>query len=131
MENKNNNLINVETRENMYDILEKEAFIAPLVDIFETDNEFTLVANMPGVRKEDVNLKYEEDSLILFGRVNYEEASNRKYVLNENGIGNYYRRFRISDSIDESKIHAGFENGQLIVVLPKHERVKPKSIEIK
>jgi len=127
---KNNNLVNVETKENMYDILEKESAIAPLVDIYENEDEFVLVASMPGVRKEEVNLKYEEDSLILFGRVNFREASDRKYILNENGIGNYYRQFRISNSIDESKINAKFENGQLIVVLPKHERVKPKAINI-
>lgn len=128
---KNNNLVNVETKENMYDILENEAAIAPLVDIFENENEFVLAASMPGVNKDGVNLKYEEGSLILFGRVNYHEASKRKYILNENGLGNFYRKFRISNSIDESKIDAKFENGQLVVVLPKHERVKPKAIAIK
>lgn len=127
----NNKLVNVETAENMYEILEKESAVAPLVDIYENENEFILTASMPGVQKENVHLKYEEDSLILFGKVNYNEVVNRKYVLNENGIGNYYRKFRISDSIDESKIDAHYENGQLIVVLPKHERVKPKSIDIK
>ena len=56
---------------------------------------------------------------------------NRKYILNENEIGNYYRKFRISNSVDETKIEARFENGQLIVKLPKHDRIKPRTIDIK
>jgi HSP20 family protein len=127
----NTQVVNVETKENIQEILEKEAVLAPLVDIFENEDEFILVANMPGVTKENVHLKYEEDALMIFGKVNYQDLSHRKYILNENGVGNYYRRFRISDSIDESRIDAKFDNGQLFVTLPKHERVKPKSIQIK
>jgi HSP20 family protein len=127
----NNQLVNVETKENMQEILEKESVIAPLVDIYENENEFVLMASMPGVKKEHIQVKFEEGSLIIFGRINYEDISHRKYILNENGVGNYFRRFRISDSIDESRIDAKHENGQLFVTLPKHERVKPKSIEIK
>jgi len=128
---KDNKVMNVETTENIYDILEKETAMAPLVDIYENDNEFILVASMPGVAKENLHLKSEENSLIIFGRVNYDEMNRRKYILNENGFGNYFRKFRISESIDDSKISATFENGQLIVSLPKHERAKPKSIAIK
>jgi len=127
----NNKLVNIESDENIYEILEKESAVAPLVDIYENNDEFVLVASMPGVPKENIRLKYEEESLILFGRINYEDLSKRKYVLNENGVGNFFRKFRISDSIDESKIDAKYENGQLVVILPKHERVKPKPIEIK
>jgi HSP20 family protein len=50
--------------------------------------------------------------------------------LNEYTVGNYYRKFRISDSIDNNKIEAKFENGVLSVKLPKHDRVKPRTIEI-
>lgn len=113
------------------EILENERSFAPFVDIFETEDEYTLVASMPGVSKENVQLKIEEDSLLIFGKVNYDEAISRKYILNENEIGNYFRRFNISESIDVSKIEAKFENGQLLVNLPKHERVKPRKISIK
>jgi HSP20 family protein len=129
--NDNTHLVNVETKENINEILEKESVIAPLVDIYENENEFILVASMPGVVKDNVHLKYEEDSLVLFGRVQYEDLTKRRYILNENGVGNYYRKFRISESIDESGIDARYVHGQLIVTLPKHERVKPKSIQIK
>lgn len=86
---------------------------------------------MPGVTKENIKIKLEEGHLILMGRINFEDAVNKKYVLKESETGNYYRRFRISDSIDESKIDAKLENGILNIKLPKHERVKPKTIEIK
>jgi len=111
--------------------LEKEAWIAPLVDIYETKDDYFLTAKMPGVIKENVKIKFEEGHLILMGRIDFAEAINRKYVLQETEIGNYYRRFKISDSVDESKIDAKLENGVLSVKLPKHERIKPKTIEIK
>ena len=110
---------------------ENESWIAPIVDIFESEDDFTLVANMPGVKKENVKIKIEDGSLLIMGRVDFDNLLNRDYVLNESQIGNFYRKFQISDSIDDSKIEAKYENGQLIVHLPKHERVKPKNIEIK
>jgi HSP20 family protein len=111
-------------------ILEKERSFAPFSDIYETENDFVLVANMPGIKKENITLKLEEGSLVIFGKVNYDELMKRKYILNETEIGNYYRRFKISDSIDISKIQAKFDNGQLILTLPKHDRIKPRKINI-
>ena len=111
--------------------LEQESWIAPLVDIYETNDDYFLTAVMPGVKKENVKIKLEEGNLVLMGRIDYNNTVNRKYVLHETEIGNYYRRFKISDSVDESKIDAKLENGILNLKLPKHERVKPKTIEIK
>lgn len=113
------------------EVLENEISFAPLVDIYESENDYTLAASMPGVAKENVQLKVEEDSLLIFGKINIDEAAGRKYILNENEIGNYFRRFKLSESIDVSKITAEYKNGQLLVALPKHERVKPRKIEIK
>jgi len=108
-----------------------ECCFAPAVNIYETTDEYILTADLPGLGKEDVRIKVEEGSLVIMGKIKYKELMNRKYVLNESEIGNYYRKFNISDSIDETKIEAKMENGQLSVSLPKHERVKPKIIEIK
>ena len=110
--------------------LEQEKWITPAVDIFETDDEYYLHANMPGVSKEDVKIKLEDDSLVVMGRINYDEAKSRKYVLKESRLGNYYRKFNLSNSIDAEKIDAKMVNGTMVVTLPKHERVKPRSIEI-
>lgn len=111
--------------------LEKECWVAPLVDIYETENEFVLTANMPGVSKENVKIKLEDGNLIIMGRIDYSERIKNRFVLSETEIGNYCRRFRISDGIDESRIDAKLDNGQLHITLPKHERIKPKNIEIK
>ncbi len=127
----NKEMIDVEEKQSWENILQTENSVAPLVDIYETNDDFVMIANMPGVKKDDVKLKLENDSLLVFGKINYEEALNRKYVLHENEIANYYRRFNLSDSIDASKINATYENGQLFVTLPKHDRIKPRTINIK
>lgn len=111
--------------------IEKECWVAPLVDICESSDDYTLIANMPGVTKDNVKIKFEDGNLIIMGKIDFTDQVNRRYVLNETEIGNYYRKFKLSDSIDETKIDAKLENGQLLVHLPKHERVKPRNIEIK
>ena len=110
--------------------LEFERSIAPLVDIFETENEFVLKANMPGVSKDDVHLQLEEGTLTIFGKVNFNEDLKKKYILQETLFANYSRSFKLSDSIDGTKIDAKYVNGQLIVNLPKHDKVKPRIITI-
>lgn len=127
----NKEMVEVKDKKSWDEALENEPWVAPLVDIYETADDYCLTANMPGVSKENVKIKLEEGFLVIMGRVNVDEAKNRKYVLNEIEEGNYYRRFKISESIDEQKIDAKLENGVLNIKLPKHERVKPKSIEIK
>lgn len=129
--NDKKDMVQVNSQESINEILEKESSFAPMVDVYETNDEFVLIANMPGVKKENVMLNYEEGSLTILGRVDYDNTMNRKYILNETEIGNFYRKFKISTSIDESKIQAKYENGQLIINLPKHDRAKPKTIQIK
>ena len=85
---------------------------------------------MPGVKRENIRVKIEGEDLFIFGKVNYHERNNYKYILNENEIGNYYRRFKLSESIDQSKIEAMYENGQLVIVMPKDEKLKARTIEI-
>ena len=111
--------------------LEKESWVAPLIDIYETNDDYYIIANMPGVKKEDVKIKIEDGDLVLMGRINYAEEMNKKYLLKEIDPSNYYRKFKLSDSVDEEKIIANLENGRLLVHLPKVERVKPRTIEIK
>ncbi len=123
-------IVKVKSSHDWDEALEKESWIAPLVDIYETEDNFFLLASMPGISKDNVKVKIEDGSLVMMGRINYEEATNRKYVLQENEVGNYYRKFNISDSIDSNRIDARFEHGQLSVTLPKHDRIKPKNIEI-
>ncbi len=131
-DNHNNGTVEVkEEKQSWEDLLTNEGSYAPLVDIYETNEDFILTADMPGIKKEDVNLKIEEGSMMIFGKIDYEEVLNRKFILKEKESGHFFRKFKISDTIDETKVSAKFENGQLKVVLPKHDRVKPRTISIK
>jgi len=109
------------------EILRTQNNISPASDIYENADEYILVANMPGVSRSEVQVKVIEESLIVFGRINYDETINRDYILNENELGNYFRKFKISDSIDKATISAKYDNGQLIVHLPKSEKNKTKN----
>ncbi len=119
---KGTNLIN--------ELLNTQNYISPLVNIYETDDEFVLTANIPGVVRDNVKVRVEDDTLIMFAAIQYEEATKRNYILNEDEIGNYYRTFKISDNVDQSNIEAKYDNGQLVVNLQKKEKVKPRKIDI-
>ena len=110
--------------------LEIENSVSPLVDIFQKNDSYVLVVNMPGVKRENIKVKIEDESLLIFGKINYNERNGYEYILNENEIGNYFRRFKLSESIDQSKIEAMYENGQLVIIMPKDEKLKARTIEI-
>jgi HSP20 family protein len=101
----------------------------PRVDIFESDQELILYADLPGVRPEDVDLRYERGELLLHARVHGEE--NRKnYLLHEYDVGDFYRVFSIHESIDNTKIEAQCKDGVLVVHLPKADPVRPRQIQV-
>lgn len=125
-------IISVEETNNQSidEMLRTENYITPMVDIFEMPDEFVLSANMPGISRKNIQVKVDDKLLVLFGKIDYTQAVNRKYILNENEIANYYRQFNISDTIDETKIEAKYDNGQLVVRLPKHDKAKLRTINI-
>ena len=127
----NKEMVEVKESKGWDEALENETWIAPVADIYETEDDYYLTAKMAGVSKENVKIKLEEGNLVIMGRINYEDEINRKYVLKETETGNYYRKFKLSNSINEEGIEANLENGILSVKLPKHDRIKPKTIEIK
>ena len=130
MENKEMIPVKEEKNNLIEELLETQNYISPLVNIYETDDEFVLSADMPGVVRKDVKVKVENDLLIMFGRIDYVNEINKNYILNEQELGNYYRTFRISDSVDQSNIKAKYDNGKLVVNLQKNEKVKPRTINI-
>ena len=105
-------------------------FFTPRVDIHEGDKELTLFADVPGVRPEDVDLRYEQGQLLLHARVKPRQHG-KNFLLNEYEEGDFYRNFAIHESIDGSRISAECKNGVLIVHLPKAEAVLPKQIAVK
>jgi HSP20 family protein len=105
-------------------------FFTPRVDIYETDGELTVYADLPGVGPGDVDLRYEGGELILHGRVKPRHADEH-FVLQEYEEGDFYRVFSIHESIDSSRIEAECKNGVLIVHLPKVEEARPKQITVR
>jgi HSP20 family protein len=105
-------------------------YFTPRVDIYETENELTLYAELPGVRPEDVDLRYENGELLLHGRVRPRQGG-RNVLLQEYDEGDFYRVFTIHESIDSTKITAECKNGVLVVHLPKAEAVKPRQINVR
>jgi HSP20 family protein len=105
-------------------------YFTPRVDIYETDKELTLFADLPGVRPDGVDLRYERGELLLHGRVEPRQPE-QNFLVNEYEVGDFYRVFTIHESIDAGKISADFKNGVLVVHLPKAEAAQPKQIAVR
>ena len=102
----------------------------PEVDIFETDREITLIADMPGVPADGIDIDLRDGVLTLTGHVRPWEGAEESDILIEFEIGKYFRRFTLSDAIDQDKIEAKFEDGILRLTLPKSERALPRRIAV-
>lgn len=102
----------------------------PRFDIFESDDELTLFGDMPGVTSEDLDVRFENNQLIVHGKVAPRHAQ-LDFLYGEYGIGDFYRVFNIGESIDSAKISAELSNGTLTLHLPKSEAVKPRKIAVK
>jgi len=103
----------------------------PSVDIFETERELTLLADLPGVKAENLTIDLRENTLTLTGEVEPFERADEEDILIEYEIGKYYRQFSLSNVIDQSKIDANLTDGVLRLTLPKVEEAKPRKIEIR
>ena len=103
----------------------------PTVDIFETNQEITLLADMPGVTADDINIDIEKNVLTLTGNVKPWESADESDVLVEFEIGKYYRQFTLSQVIDQAKIKAELKDGVLRLNLPKVKEAKPRQIKVK
>ena len=103
----------------------------PMVDVVETEGEFLLHAELPGVEKKDVKLSIERGVLTLAGqRDQPKEEKGRRYHRIERTYGRFARSYTMPELVDEQKLTAEFRNGVLTVHLPKSEKAKPKSIEV-
>lgn len=102
----------------------------PDVDIFESEDKLTLLADMPGVAPEDIQIDLNENVLTISGGVKPFENAAESDVLIEFEIGRYYRQFTLSEVIDQSRIEAKLEDGVLRLSLPKAEKAKPRQIAV-
>jgi HSP20 family protein len=103
----------------------------PVVDIFETEKDLTLMADMPGVKAGDLSIDINKGVLTLVGDVQPPEGNNEADVWREYRTGKYQREFQLSDIIDQSKIVAELKDGVLCLTLPKVEEAKPRKIAVK
>ncbi len=102
----------------------------PRVDIYETADEVVLLCDMPGVKPQDFDVRFEKGELSLYGKVQARQAPG-EYLQEEYGVGDFYRSFAITPDVDAAKISAESRDGVLTVHLPKQEKVKPKRIAVK
>jgi HSP20 family protein len=99
---------------------ERAVTVGPRVDVLETENEFLVLADVPGVKPEDVDVRFERGELTVHGR----RPAARDYETN------YHRVFAVADTVAADKISADLKNGVLTIRLPKVEAVKPKRIAV-
>ena len=104
-------------------------YIAPPVDIFETDEALTVIADLPGVKREEVDIRVEDNILTIKGKTDYSPRAN--ILRGEFNLQGYYRQFQLSDEVDQDKISAESKNGVLTIRLPKAEKSKPRQIKVR
>src|SRR5512143_1026143 len=90
-------------------------YIAPPVDIYETEDALVVVADLPGVNKDSIDIRVEDGILTIKGRADY--SPRAKILRGEFNLQGYYRQFQLSDDVDQSKISAESKNGVLTVRL--------------
>ena len=103
----------------------------PAVNIYETQDEYVLEAELPGWKREDIDINFENNVLTLSGNRELPGGEDRKYLRVEGLTGSFSRSFTVSSTIDGANVSAEMEDGILTVHLPKREEAKPRQIEIK
>ena len=104
--------------------------VAPRIDLLESEDEFLLLADMPGVKSDDVDIRFEKGELTIHGRRN-EAYPGKEPAFREFDAANFSRAFIVAETVAADRISAELKNGVLTVRLPKTEAVKPKKITVK
>ena len=102
----------------------------PPVDISECENEFVIEADMPGVKEENIDIQFQQGELTIRGKVETPEKLNGNYRFRQFEPTDFYRAFRIGESVDTAKISAHCADGVLTVHLPKAATLTPRKIEV-
>jgi HSP20 family molecular chaperone IbpA len=104
---------------------------SPSVDIFENDSAIMVLADMPGVKAEDLKIDLHESVLTLTGPVGAAASAKESDVLREYQTGTFFRQFTLSETIDQTRIDAKLTDGVLRLELPKVERARPRRITVR
>ena len=106
--------------------------LVPAIDVSERADGFVVKAELPGVRKEDIDVNMENGVLTISAETksDTEEKEGDRVIRQERRYGKYVRSLRLGTQIDETKVEASYKDGILNLVLPKAEEVKPKKISV-
>jgi HSP20 family protein len=108
-----------------------EAFVVPPVDVFENENAITLLADLPGVPKEQLNLRVDGDTLVIEATATASSApQDMQLVYGELQCASYRRQFTLSRELDASRIEAQLRDGVLRLTIPKAEEARPRRIQV-
>jgi HSP20 family protein len=102
----------------------------PTTDIFETEDALNVLVEMPGVEKGNVDISVKDRILTIDGRIDFKKYAGMQPVYTEYNIGNFHRRFSLSNKVDASNIRAEMRDGLLMLTIPKAEEAKAQRIEI-
>lgn len=105
-------------------------YYVPLTDIIETDKSLVVTMDMPGVKKENIDVKLEDNILEVDGQIEFSTYKNLNPVYTEYNVGHYTRRFTVSNTIDTGKIDASLTDGALTLTLPKAPEAQPRQIKV-
>jgi HSP20 family protein len=105
------------------------AFV-PSADIYESENALTVVLEMPGVSRDNVDVNIEGGVLTVEGRIDFSKYEGLQPVYSEYNVGPYRRTFQISSQIDQSGITAEMRDGIITLELPKAEAAKPRRVQV-
>jgi HSP20 family molecular chaperone IbpA len=105
-------------------------YYMPNTDIYETDDALTLVMEVPGVEKKDIDVKLEDDVLQVEGRIDFSKYEGMEPVYAEYNVGHYSRAFSLSNKIDQAGITADLKDGVLTVTLRKAKEAQPRRITV-
>jgi HSP20 family protein len=104
---------------------------APAADIYETDNDLVVRADLPGVDPKEIEVRVENNVLMIRGERRFEQKDDREnFHRVERSYGAFSRAFTLAAAVDADKIQASYKNGVLTITLPKAEQAKPKRIQI-
>jgi HSP20 family protein len=103
----------------------------PTADIFETEDALTVVLEMPGVDRRNIDVNVENSLLMIEGRIDFSKYEGLQPVYSEYNVGPFRRSFRISARVDQDKIKAEMRDGVITLTLPKSEEAKPRRIEVR
>jgi HSP20 family molecular chaperone IbpA len=103
----------------------------PTADIYESQDALSVILEMPGVDKDNVDVRVEDGMLKIEGRLDLSKYQGLVPLYTEYNIGHYARSFQLSNKVDQNKIGAEFNEGVLALTLPKAEEAKPRTIKVK